>query len=317
MSKTVTIVMYHYVRDLKRTRFPSIKARTIDEFRSQINYLKKIGNFISTGELIDSVVNGTELPENSLMVSFDDGYIDHFTNVLPILHDNMIEGMFFPPVKPIVDSVVLDVNKIHFILASEPNINRLIDYISSWISNNKEFYSLTSFEHLWGQYSKATRYDSAEIVFVKLTLQRGLPKLARNALVSELFRKYVTTDESAFSAELYMTEDQIKMLHQCGQSIGSHGYTHEWFDVLGLDGQETEISESVKFLSSIGMPSSNWIMCYPYGCHPFDAVNQHLRSILLKYGCACALTDHGGITKVDTDDRFFLSRIDTNEIPIS
>ncbi len=30
------IVMYHYVRDLPRTRFPQIKGMLLDEFRQQV-----------------------------------------------------------------------------------------------------------------------------------------------------------------------------------------------------------------------------------------------------------------------------------------
>jgi hypothetical protein len=52
--------MYHYVRDLTRTRFPEIRGRTIDEFRFQIDYLQKTKNFISTGQLVDAVINGDD-----------------------------------------------------------------------------------------------------------------------------------------------------------------------------------------------------------------------------------------------------------------
>ena len=316
MSRSVSIVMYHYVRDLARTRYPSIKARTIDDFRLQIDYLCKTGTFISTEELIDAVLNGSDLPENAVMVSFDDGYSDHYLNVLPILFDRKIEGMFFPPVEPIVANKVLDVNKIHFILASEPNRQILIKQISSWMHEHSELYQLNSFDDMWKNFAMPSRYDDAETVFVKFTLQRGLPKLARNALVSKLFCRYVTHDESAFSSELYLTQDQIRMMAQCGQYVGSHGYTHEWLDLLDSDAQEFEIRESVNFLTSLGMPANNWIMCYPYGCYPYNAVNEQLRTILSGYGCGLALTDHGGKANIDIDDKFMLRRIDTNDLPL-
>jgi peptidoglycan/xylan/chitin deacetylase (PgdA/CDA1 family) len=276
-----------------------------------------VGNFITARQLINAVVHGDDLPNDAVMISFDDGYLDHYTNVLPILHDMKIEGMFFPPGQPITDGCVMDTNKIHFILASVPETAKIVGEIKSWVEKFKDVYGLPNMEQLWAQFARPSTYDSAEICFIKLVLQRGLPKAARNALVNVLFQKYVTSDESAFSAELYLSTDQIRMMYQSGQHIGSHGYSHEWFDLLGPDGQETEVRESLRFLNGIGVPTNEWIMCYPYGCYPYNAVDDQLRSTLTKYDCALALTDHGGKANLSEDDRFMLRRIDTNEIPAS
>lgn len=316
MSRTVSIVMYHYVRDLARTRFPLIRGRTTKEFCFQIDYLRKTKTFISAKQLVDAVVQGADLPDDAVMVSFDDGYLDNYTNVFPHLHDRKIEGLFFPPAQPILDGRVMDTNKIHFILATEPNSAELVAQIQSWVRENKEIFSLPTPDRLWAEFAQPSQYDTREVRFIKIVLQRGLPKEARNMLTAALFRKYVTQDESAFSAELYLSQDQIRLMHSCGQYFGSHGYTHEWFDILGPEGQEFEIGESLRFLAALGIPVHDWIMCYPYGCYPYNAVNDELRSTLRRYGCALALTDHGGTANLDEDDKFMLRRIDTNEIPI-
>ena len=41
MSRNVTIVAYHYVRDLARSRYPHIKAMTTDDFKKQLTFIKK------------------------------------------------------------------------------------------------------------------------------------------------------------------------------------------------------------------------------------------------------------------------------------
>jgi hypothetical protein len=41
MSSSLTIVMYHFVRDLARSRYPAIKALTVDAFRGQLDYLAR------------------------------------------------------------------------------------------------------------------------------------------------------------------------------------------------------------------------------------------------------------------------------------
>jgi hypothetical protein len=48
----LSIVMYHYVRELRRSRFPGIKGLETDEFREQIAYIKKHYNVISGADLL-------------------------------------------------------------------------------------------------------------------------------------------------------------------------------------------------------------------------------------------------------------------------
>ena len=114
----VTIVAYHYVRDLKFSRYPQIKGLDTVFFKEQIIFFKKNYNIITMEQLIDSIDKNKALPDKSLLLTFDDAYIDHFTQVFPILVENKIQGSFFPPAKAIRDHTLLEVNKIHHILAS-------------------------------------------------------------------------------------------------------------------------------------------------------------------------------------------------------
>src|SRR5687767_5962186 len=114
----VTLVMYHYVRDLRRSRYPGIKGLTIDAFRGQLAYLRKHYNFVSGAEVIAAIADGHRLAPRAALLTFDDGYIDHFANVFPILDREQIPACFFPPAASVLEGRILDVNKIHFVLAS-------------------------------------------------------------------------------------------------------------------------------------------------------------------------------------------------------
>jgi len=309
--------MYHYVRDLVHTRFTGVRGRSIDEFRFQIDYLKKTGTFITSRQLVDAVANGTNLPDNAVMVSFDDGYLDHYTNVLPILHDRQIEGLFFPTVEPILKHKVMNVNKIQFILACEPDASKLVEEIKFWVGESNGIYALPDTEELWKESALSARFETVESFFVKSVLQRRLPKAARSILTDYLFHKHVTQDEHAFAEELYMSPEQLRMMHQCGQYIGSHGYSHEWLDLLEPEGQAIEIQEPLRFLSGLGIPVDNWIMCYPYGGYPHGAIDVQLRNALVEHGCALALISHGGKANLEQDDRFMIRRLDTNDVSLN
>ena len=121
--QTLTVVMYHYVRPLARTRYPAIKGLDLQCFRGQLAYIRRHYHPITAADLVAAVRqrDGTgvwELPPSSILLTFDDGYADHFDHVFPLLDDAGVQGSFFAPGRAVGEGLVLDVNKIHFVLAS-------------------------------------------------------------------------------------------------------------------------------------------------------------------------------------------------------
>lgn len=205
---------------------------------------------------------------------------------------------------------MLDVNKIHFILACVPDKTVLVNYIYQSIDENRSLSLLESKESYWQKCGVKSRYDSAEVMFVKHMLQRDLPEELRNTITDELFKKFVSNDEEAFSKELYMSIDQITCLQRNGMYIGSHGFDHYWLDSVPIDKQREEIDLSLKFLRNVGSETERWIMCYPYG-----AYNDSLLSLLQKRNCLAGLTTNVGIADLKQDNPLTLPRLDTNDLP--
>ena len=309
MPSKCSIIMYHYVRELPYTRYPDIKGLRTSLFKEQLAYMSKHYTFVRAQDIIDAVWHGGELPENAAWLTFDDAYSDHYTNVFPVLDEMGIEGAFFPPVKAITRHEVLDVNKIHFILASGQDINSLINDVYHLLDENREEYGLESNEHYYAKLAKANRFDPAEVIFLKRLLQVELPETLRNKMTDTLFKKYVSDNEESFSRELYMNEDQMRCMLRHGMHIGSHGYDHYWLDSLSPEKQEQEIDESLKFMERIGVDTNNWTIAYPYG-----ACNDSLIEILKKKGCKLGMTTKVGMAEVSKENAFTLERLDTNDI---
>lgn len=310
MNSVITIVMYHYVRNFRHSRYPEIKGLDKDDFEKQIQYIKKHYNVISAPELMDAIVEGAPLPSNPLLLTFDDGYIDHFTEVFPILDRENLPGCFFPPAKCILEHEVLDVNKIHFVLASSPDKRMLVEHIFKQIDENRSRYSLLSSAEYWEKLGKPSRFDPAEVVFCKRILQRELPIEFRQAITDDLFSQYVTKDEASFSRELYMSLEQIRVLQRHGMYVGSHGYDHFWLNTLSTQQQEYEVDQSLMFLKSVGADVERWVMCYPYGGY-----NESLLSVLKSRNCVVGLTTEVDLASVHQNNALTLPRIDTNDLP--
>lgn len=302
--------MYHYVRDLQNTRYPAIKGLDIRLFREQLAYFKKHYNFVTAAQVVDAFENGTELPPKSLLFTFDDAYIDHFTNAFPLLDEYGALGLFFVPVKAIMNHEVLIVNKIHHVLAvCDKHINELVQQVKTLLEPYEGKDSVQSFDYYFDKLAIANRFDCKEVIFIKRLLQVELQEPIRSAIINQLFKKYVSSDEGAFSRELYMSKDQLKCMQRNGMIIGSHGYDHFWLGSLPKEEQLLELTKSVDFLKGLGVDMNTLSIGYPYGSYNEDTLD-----IARGFGFKLGFT-----TVVDVattiGDPLTIPRLDTNDFP--
>lgn len=98
MEKTVHFIMYHYVRDLKNSEYPTIKGLDKELFEKQLAYLLEHYTPVRMDEILAAYQKNafSDIPENGFVLTFDDGYIDHYEVVYPILKKVGVQGVFFP-----------------------------------------------------------------------------------------------------------------------------------------------------------------------------------------------------------------------------
>lgn len=312
MAQRLSISMYHYTRDLNHSRYPEIKGLAYDLFEEQLQFFAKNFHVVTMESVIDAVNNGSELPDNSVLLTFDDGYIDNFTVAMPLLKKYGMQGSFFIPGKTFTENVLLDVNKIHFVLASADNSKELVCDIYSLLDearNSTEYTNLSSNDDLYAQYGIANRFDSADVVFCKQILQTAIPEKLRNEMSSKLFAKYVGLSESNFARELYMNHDQIKCMKDNGMFIGLHGYDHYWLGNLKEDEMKRDIDQALNVMSDF-INKDAWVMNYPYGSY-----NQGVIDYIKSKGCVLGLTTDVDKAELTVENRFTLQRLDCNDFP--
>ncbi|TVP47181.1 MAG: polysaccharide deacetylase [Mongoliibacter sp.] len=310
INSKVTIVMYHYVRDLKRSRFPGIKGLDVGLFEEQVKYMQRHYTLIRMEDLIESVVSGKTLPERAALLSFDDAYMDHFTNVFPLLYNMGIQGSFYVPAGMVMENKVLNVNKIHFVLAIESDVQKLIRRIFEEVRKIRKDVALPTPETLYEQYAITNGKDTDEVMFVKRMLQKVMPQPFRTDLVNSLFEEAVGMDEATFSRELYMDKTQMQTMVGSGMHLGNHAYSHPWLNTLSKEEQEKEILACNALLDSIGVDMELWTMCFPHGGY-----NQDTLDILKKHNCKLGLAVNVDIADIKRDNVFTLPRLDTNDLP--
>ena len=304
------IIMYHYVRNLPQSRYPQIRGLLLDQFVQQLRFLKDAGySFISIQQILEAAGGGGTLPQKSVLLTFDDGYIDHYTNVFPLLDAERIPAFFSMPGKIIREKKLLDVNRIHFILASTP-IEKVVNLLFSELDSYRGTeYQIPDNRTLYNNFAKASRFDDADTIFVKRLLQVELPETLRNAIACKLFEECIGVREESFVEELYLSMEQVKLMQRHGMTWGIHGYEHAWMNRMAPDVLEADIKAALEVFDGI-LPNEGWLCCYPYGSVSDSVVD-----------CAARLGAIGGmvteVRNVDLgkDSIFRLPRFDTNDFP--
>lgn len=303
------ISMYHYTRDLQNSRYPEVKGLDVGLFRKQFEFFKENFNVVRMEQVIDAVKGGKALPDNALLLTFDDGYIDNFTYALPLLEEFGFQGSFFIPGKTFTTHQLLDVNKIHYILASADIKKLVVDVKDKMDYYRGSEYDYPSTEELWNQYATDERFDGKDTIFVKRILQTVLPERLRNQISSDLFEKYVGVTEEQLAYELYMTPEQIRTLKRHGMFIGIHGYDHYWLGNLSPEQMREDVSKSLETMDEF-IDHREWVMNYPYG-----SFNDDVLKFIEENGACVGLTTEVRVAEFGKDPALQLPRLDCNDFP--
>lgn len=225
------------------------------------------------------------------------------------MEEAKVQGSFFIPGKTFDTHQLLDVNKIHYILASA-DINRLLpDVFERMDYYRGAEYVYPSNEELFAEFAEANRFDTRETIFVKRMLQTALPEKVRNRISSDLFERYVGVSEEQLAYELYMTRDQIHALKRHGMYIGVHGYDHYWLGDLPREQMRQDISKALEVMDEF-IDKDQWVMNYPYG-----SCNKEVVEYIEQQGCRIGLTTEVRAADLTTDNRYLLPRFDCNDFP--
>lgn len=307
--KRMYIVMYHYVRELNSSRYPGIKGLDYALFKEQIKFFHENFHVVTMEQVMGYYEAGESLPENAVLLTFDDGYIDHFTYVFPILSAYQMQGSFFIPGKVFMEHTLLDVNKIHFLLAKVP-IGILCDDLKEQLNRyRKEGWEIPFTDELYEKYAVANRFDNKDIIFFKRILQTVLPEELRNQVSSSLFKKYMDVSEETLARELYINYDQMLAMKKYGMFFGIHGYDHYWMNQLSRQEFQEDITKALACMDAV-IDQKHWIINYPYGSYSNEVIEN-----LKGTGCALGLSTDVRAVDLEIDDPFKLPRLDTNDFP--
>ena len=304
MKGTCLVVMYHYVRDTRATPFPGIRALHPDQFTSQLDWLQRRYQILRADEFEAAVDNNTSLPDDAAVLTFDDGFVDHFEVVYSILTNRGLSGMFFLSGAPMASPPrVLGVHKTHFLLArlgADALVRAVIEERGRGAdeAQNESVIGNDSWEH-------------ADERTVKTLLNYEIPIDDSIRVLDALFRRHLG-DEASFARQLYLSADQVREMASGGMVFGYHTNTHPMLSRLTPSEQREELVDGVSMVQcltgQVRVP-----FCYPWG-GPGTYTSDTL-SLLEHTGYSLAFTTTRRRAAIGVDGRFELPRIDTRDLP--
>ncbi|WP_196214034.1 polysaccharide deacetylase family protein [Methanolobus vulcani] len=267
----VAILMYHRVTNLSLLDNDNIVLP--DVFEKQIQYLVRHYNVITFNEVVDFVSGKLQnIPRNSVILTFDDGYEDCYSIVYPILKKYNIPCTFF-----------LSTDYI------ESNDFFWWDKISLMINKTKGDYYFSEF----GQIPLNTQHEKIRAKYLLLNALKNMSNRDKEKVIKKLEQvlNFNTDDYSPCC----LSRQEIKIMSQNGMDFGSHTCSHSLLTRIPLNEVDVEVSHSKKTIEDI-IGKNVILFSYPGGT--INDYNDSIKKSLYKNGYFLAVSTIYGLAKI-------------------
>ena len=307
------LVNFHYIRDAGQfavgdrdeARYPGIHPIGTQAFADQIAWLSDHFHMASPAEAKAHVLGQATLPGPSVVVTFDDGLVDH-TPAAHFLEAAGIRGVFFVTSRPLVEREPLAVHKVHWLRATTPpeefreEFNGLVPV--EWAEAHHPIQDAEAA-------AKIYPYDSAADGMLKYRINFRLPHDVVDAVTTAMVESRGTS-LAEFCQRTYLDAGGVRALQDSGHLVAAHGHSHTPFSRLDQNELATDINTNLECLGDVLGERPRWVS-YPYGRD--WAVPDDTGAFCRQFGFEIALTLKAEWNGPGADPTR-LNRINTNEV---
>jgi peptidoglycan/xylan/chitin deacetylase (PgdA/CDA1 family) len=280
-NRKTLILVYHRVLDIN-SNFKydkSLVSCSVQNFENQMNYLSEKYNVISLEKFLEYYKKNQNPPKNTVVITFDDGYKDNYTNAYPVLRNYDFPATIF--------------------LATDAVENKRLfwwDRISYMVSKTKvkrfELNEIGKFSLI----SKDAKFNSLKFI------QKNLKKLTdseRNKVIEKI-SKLLKVDCPFFESEnnLFLSWNEIKKMQQNNISFGAHTKSHSILAKIPLKKANEEIKDSKKIIEK-RLGKKIKFFCCPNGYE--GDFNENIKKLVKKNGFDCAVSYIPGANSINSD----------------
>ncbi len=229
---------------------PALISADPDSFRVQLKLLKKYFSPIKFNDLLQSLDGKKRLPNNPILITFDDGFEDNYTYAYPLLAEARVPATFF------VSTGYLDAQKTFW-----------FDWLSCIVMRTAS--NRIEIEQLQVSYDLFKTRSSRRKVFATIVqMLKKVPNEVRLSIIDELDQKYGSAYEELTGKErslsLPMASSQLREMARAGMETGSHTVSHAILSRLSQSELQRELVQSRERLESLTGQGVE-VLSYPNG----------------------------------------------------
>ncbi len=281
------ILTYHRVaeRESRPDLNPRLISATPESFTTQMEHLRRCYRVLELDEVLAIADSGRKLPRRSVLITFDDAYVDFGEVAWPILRSKGLPATVFVP-------------------TAFPG-NEKLSFWWDRLHRSIEGAAGATYSHgLTGSLDLSSVRARQESLIVLMRLVKTLPSSESQILVDTICEEL---GERPAIGRTVLSWDQLRQLTRDGVSLGAHTRTHPILSRTATDDLKTEIIGSQDdLLREIGEVRP--VFCYPDGGYS-DTVLELLR----QKGFRLAFTTQDGTNRLQEHELLELKR--TNVTP--
>ena len=243
----------------------------------QIGILKRFFTLIDARQL-GAHLQGSPLPPNPALLTFDDGYRDNCDEALPILLRHGVRATFFISTRYVTEQRMFWWDHLRYVVGRAGPGRFALSYPDPIILD------------LTGEPQRAAAAESL-LQIVKdragLDLDRFLDETAHGCGV-----RRDPDEERRLASALVMSWDQVRTLDDAGMDVQSHGWSHRVLTTLGEDAAEADLVAARREIEErLGKPVV--AVAYPAGSPPATV------DLVRRAGYQLGFTSGSGVARID------------------
>ncbi|MGH9764936.1 MAG: polysaccharide deacetylase family protein, partial [Blastocatellia bacterium] len=203
-----------------------------DEFRRQMKFVRQNFDVLSFSELNSLERERQAWPRRALIVTFDDGYLDNYSNAFPVLKEFAVPGTIFLSTGFIGKRTLFWWDLIAYCFKQTELDSAVLEEIS-----------LTPFA-LRDGLERVAAIDSV------LRWVKRVPDCVKNRFVAALPKRLGMVLGDERFPRMHLNWDVVREMAASGIEFGSHTVTHPVLANVSLDQLRIEVRESKKEIES-------------------------------------------------------------------
>ena len=267
-------------------------------FERHMRLLQREFRLLTLQEFEHHVTTGIPFEPSSCLVTFDDGWIDTYTEAWPILRGLRVPAVVFLPTQYIGSDATFWQERLGMLFCTASKILREDPSFRAPLVDALRDCGLAQFLHFLETYNRSAILDGV----------RGL-KLNRSVTPSEAIdrlNRLLGPRTQAEHGDRFMTWDHVREMVRGGLAIGVHGHTHRILSTLSDEDVSGELEMARAIINQeVGQLATS--MSYPNGGWN-DRVAERVRAM----GFGVAFSMQRGHPAV-TDSAYSICRMNIHE----